>query len=190
MFRRLWWQHPSLHQTKGPARKPISGTPPPLLRRAPMPSPHRKAIFGPPSGGPSWEACGPYRGAGHEGGHTRGRHTPAPRPAGPEGCPPHRRRAAAPEAEGSSLSQTVELDLRERARRGGPRRGAPGQSRGEGGGGWGAFERAARLRGTGSTAAVGRPWVRPRRAEGDVAWANIRRVEGGGSGTQKFVYQK
>ena len=39
VFRRLWWQHPSLHKTKGPARKPISGTPPPLLRRAPMPSP-------------------------------------------------------------------------------------------------------------------------------------------------------
>ena len=29
VFRRLWWQHPSLHITKGPARKPISGTPPP-----------------------------------------------------------------------------------------------------------------------------------------------------------------
>ena len=43
-------QHLSLHKTKGPARKPISGTPPPpLLRRAPMPSPPRKAIFGPPS---------------------------------------------------------------------------------------------------------------------------------------------
>ena len=39
VFRRLWWQQPSLHKTKGPARKPISGTPPPLLRRAPMPSP-------------------------------------------------------------------------------------------------------------------------------------------------------
>ena len=37
VFRRLWWQHPSLHKTKGPARKPISGTP--LLRRVPMPSP-------------------------------------------------------------------------------------------------------------------------------------------------------
>ena len=52
VFRRLWWQHPSKHKTKGLARKPISGTPPPpLLRRAPMPSPPpppRKAIFGPP----------------------------------------------------------------------------------------------------------------------------------------------
>ena len=50
MFRRLWWQHPSLHKTKGPARKPISGTPPP----PPSPSAHaippsRKAIFGPPN---------------------------------------------------------------------------------------------------------------------------------------------
>ena len=27
VFRRLWWQHPSLHKTKGPARKPISGGP-------------------------------------------------------------------------------------------------------------------------------------------------------------------
>ena len=51
MFRRLWWQQPSWHRTKGPARKPISGTPPPLLRRAPMPSPPRKAIFGPPNAG-------------------------------------------------------------------------------------------------------------------------------------------
>ena len=39
VFRRLWWQHPSLHKIKGLAQKPISGTPPPLLRRAPMPSP-------------------------------------------------------------------------------------------------------------------------------------------------------
>ena len=29
MFRRLWWQHPSIHKTKGLAWKPISGTPPP-----------------------------------------------------------------------------------------------------------------------------------------------------------------
>ena len=41
VFRCLLRQHPSLHKTEGPARKPISGTPPPhpLLRRAPMPSP-------------------------------------------------------------------------------------------------------------------------------------------------------
>ena len=39
VFRRLRHQHPPLHKTKGPARKPISGTPLPLLRRAPMPSP-------------------------------------------------------------------------------------------------------------------------------------------------------
>ena len=45
VFRRLWWQHPSLHKTKGPARKPISGTPPPLLRRAPMPSPPPQSNF-------------------------------------------------------------------------------------------------------------------------------------------------
>ena len=63
VFRRLWWQHPSLHKTKGPARKPISGTPPPLLRRVPMPSPPRKAIFGLPCVGTAWAPRGHSFGA-------------------------------------------------------------------------------------------------------------------------------
>ena len=50
VFRRLWWQHPSLHKTKGPARKPISGTPPPSFAGRPcLPPPPCKAIFGSPS---------------------------------------------------------------------------------------------------------------------------------------------
>ena len=36
---RLQRQHPFLHKTKGPARNPISPTPPPLPRRAPPPPP-------------------------------------------------------------------------------------------------------------------------------------------------------
>ena len=48
MFRRLWWQHPSLHRTKGPARKPIPGTAPPSPGAHAIPP--RKAIFGPPWG--------------------------------------------------------------------------------------------------------------------------------------------
>ena len=53
VFRRLWWQHPSLHKTKGPARKPISGTPPPSFAGRPChpPPPLCKAVFGPPKGG-------------------------------------------------------------------------------------------------------------------------------------------
>ena len=47
VFRRLWWQHPSLHKTKGPARKPISGIPPPFAGRPCHPPPY-KAIFRPP----------------------------------------------------------------------------------------------------------------------------------------------
>ena len=42
VFGRLWWQHPSLHKTKRPARKPISGTPPP-------PSPGAHATPPPPA---------------------------------------------------------------------------------------------------------------------------------------------
>ena len=49
VFRRLWWQPPSLHKTKGLARKPISRTPPLLLlRRVPMPSPPTKQFSGRP----------------------------------------------------------------------------------------------------------------------------------------------
>ena len=48
----MWGQHLSLHKTKGPARKPISGTPPPFLQRASAPRPPapRRAMFKSPNG--------------------------------------------------------------------------------------------------------------------------------------------
>ena len=45
VFLCLWRQHPFLHKTKGPTRNPISPTPPPLLWRASMSPPPRRAIF-------------------------------------------------------------------------------------------------------------------------------------------------
>ena len=38
VFRRLWWQHPSLHKRKGPGTEAHFWNPPPFLCRVPMPS--------------------------------------------------------------------------------------------------------------------------------------------------------